>query len=118
MFTRVCLKEFYDVLGKDVKMIYILRDPIARFQSNFTDGKTYGDVPPDYSINDFALKLDNPYLMTSRYHYQLNFFLNFYPLENILLLTAEDLKENPLKVLNEVSDFLGIEKFDNYFSGE
>ncbi len=107
--------RIFDVLGGDVKMIYILRDPIKRFESNFTDGKTYRDVPPDYSINDYAKVTDNPYLMTSNYHYQINAYLEKFKLENILFLTSEELQSNPLKVLNEIADFLAIESFDKYF---
>ena len=107
--------RIYDVLGKDVKLIYLLRDPIQRFQSNFTDGKTYRDIPPDYSINEYAKIPDNPYLMTSRYAFQLEFFIKKFSLDQILVVTTEKLEREPLKVLNEIADFLDIDHFDDFF---
>lgn len=97
-----------ETLSENVKLIYIVRDPIDRFQSNFTDSKTYGDIPSSYSINEFIeAKLENnPLLKTSMYFYQIESFLSHFDLKNMYFLKAEDLKNNPQITMNALFDFL------------
>ena len=100
-----------ECLGTDIKLIYIVRDPINRFQSNFTDSKTYGDIPSSYSINTFIEEklADNPLVKTSMYYYQIEAFLSCFSLKNIYFLKAEDLKKNPQETMNRLFYFLDLE---------
>lgn len=100
-----------DCLGTDIKLVYIVRDPIDRFQSNFTDSKTYGDIPSSYSINSFIEERldDNPLLKTSMYYYQIENYLAHFDLSTMYFLKAEDLKQNPQATLDLLFEFLGLE---------
>lgn len=97
-------------LGNDVKLIYIVRDPVKRFQSNFTDSKTYGDVPSSYSINQFIEEglEKNPLIKTSLYFFQIEAYLKLFKLKNILFLTADELRNEPQITMNKVFCFLNL----------
>lgn len=97
-------------LSENVKFIYIVRDPIDRFQSNFTDSKTYGDIPSSYSINEFIeAKLENnPLLKTSMYYYQIENYLSHFDLKNMYFLKADDLKQTPQATMDLLFEFLGL----------
>lgn len=97
-------------LGKNIKLIYIVRDPVDRFQSNFTDSKTYGDIPSSYSINQFIEEgiEDNPFVKTSSYYFQIKDYLALFDKENFYFLKAEDLKSNPQKEMDKLYQFLGL----------
>jgi len=98
-------------LSKDVKLIYIVRNPIDRFQSNFTDSKTYGHTSSSYSINDFVDKPleDNPLLKTSMYFYQIEDYLLHFDLKNMYFLKADDLRNNPQVTMNALFEFLELQ---------
>ncbi|NRD20818.1 sulfotransferase domain-containing protein [Winogradskyella eckloniae] len=98
-------------LGDDVKIIYIVRDPIDRFQSNYTDSKTYGDIPSSYSINTFVASNleENPFVKTSMYYYQIQEYLKYFDLKNMYFLKAEDLKSEPQTAMTGLFEFLGLE---------
>ena len=104
-------------LGLDIKIIYLLRNPIKRFVSNFTDGKTYKHIPPDYSINQFVKNnpLDqNPYILTSSYYYQLSTYMERFSLRNILIVEYEELTKNTNKVMTEVFNFLKLKNWETH----
>jgi hypothetical protein len=97
-------------LGDSVRFIYLVRDPIKRFQSNFTDSKTYGDIPSAYSINRFIEEglEDNPLLKTGMYYYQMEPYLSLFERKSFYFLKAEDLKLRPQKTLNGIFEFLDL----------
>ncbi len=100
-----------NTLSDSVRIIYLLRDPIARFKSNFTDSKTYGDIPPNYDINRFIEEkaLDNnPFILTSSYFYQLSPYTSLFPKEHIMLIEFEQLISNPPAVFDQVASFLDL----------
>lgn len=98
-------------LGSDVKLIYIVRDPIDRFQSNFTDSKTACEIPSTYSINKFIEDdIDNnPLLKTSMYYYQIEDFVSNFDLKNMYFLKANDLKRDPQTTMDLLFEFLDLE---------
>lgn len=92
----------------EVKLIYILRDPIERYKSHILENY-YGDPPDDIYYN---LESDH-YLKTGLYYMQLQAYLPYFPLEQIHILTLEDLKEDRLNTLNKVFRFLGVKELKN-----
>ena len=96
----------------DVKLIYILRDPIERYKSHILESY-HCDPLEDI---EYSQQSDN-YLKTSLYGMQLKAFLEYFSLKQIHLLTLEDLQRDRLKELNKIFDFLGVKRIldSSYF---
>ena len=101
-------------LKNDVKFIYLLRDPIDRFCSNYTDSKIYGDIPPGLSIDKFVCNTDitqNPIALTGRYYDQISAFRAYFKDKQILFIEFERLIKDTEFVLKDISDFLQLDPF-------
>ena len=94
----------------EVKVIYILRDPIDRIISHLHHN-LYRDRIKLKNINQEVL--ENPsYISTSKYYFQISPYLELFERKNILFVNLENLKNNPSKTLNEICDFLGVGEFN------
>lgn len=91
----------------DAKLIYILRDPIERTVSHYLHDYLRGreQRPLAEALRSFD---DNPYLSASRYHMQLERYLQHYPRSQILILATEDLRDDAHLTLERVIEFLGV----------
>jgi hypothetical protein len=92
----------------DIRLIFLARDPIDRAVSNFLHNVAKGRV----NSSDFATyfdDLDNPALVTSRYAYQLEPFVQAYGLDRILVMASEDLRDDRAATLKRVFAFLGVD---------
>jgi len=92
----------------DVKLIYLVRDPIERIRSHYvhevdrgTENRTFPEA-----LSDLAA---NPYLDQSKYAMQLEQYLKFFPKERILVVASEDLLARKEWVLQKVFGFLGVD---------
>ena len=96
------------VLGSP-KLIYIVRDPIDRILSEYTQ---ILDLWPDARSFEMAdIQSTTPY-HCSCYSTQLSHYLKLFPKENILMLVLERLNAKPVETLQQVFRFLGVdEKF-------
>ncbi|TVQ45339.1 MAG: sulfotransferase [Gloeocapsa sp. DLM2.Bin57] len=92
------------------KLIYILRDPIERIISHYVH--RYADGRENCSITevlaDFENNPYNPYVCRSRYYWQLEQYLRYFPSSNILILTSEQLEHFPQKTLQTIFRFLAV----------
>jgi hypothetical protein len=52
---------------------------------------------------------DNDYIELSLYHFQLAQYLTFFPIEQLLVIASEDLRDMRHKTLERVFRFLGVE---------
>jgi hypothetical protein len=95
----------------DIKLIFIMRDPIVRIESSFRElhnsGPFYGVYPP-FDLGD-ALLSHPDILDDTRYWSRLNNFRDHMPPENILVIFLEDLQRNAPDVLARCYDFLGVD---------
>lgn len=92
----------------DARLIYLVRDPIERYRSHLVEnyiGETKDSISHNISCDT--------YVKTGMYHYQLTFFLEFYPVERILVIDADDLRDDRLATMNRVFDFLGVTPLDD-----
>lgn len=97
----------------DVKLIYLLRDPIdliiSGYMNNLARGRETGTLEE---------VLTNPvghnYVNACRYHMQLQAFLNYYPMERIHILTNHELKYERRDTLASVFRFVGVD--DTFYS--
>ncbi len=89
-----------------VRLVYIVRDPIARIRSHYQTRFAEGieRLPFEQAV------FENPiYLNYSRYALQIDQYLDYFPREQLLLITAEDLRSHRLETVQRVYDFLGVD---------
>ena len=89
----------------DLKLIYIMRQPVERVISNYSHNLVRGLVkaPPE------AVVFNDPvYINRSRYAVQLRPYLELFPRENLLLLLFEDYIADQPSTLRKIAAFLGI----------
>jgi hypothetical protein len=90
----------------DVRLIYVVRDPIVRLRSHYEHRVKTGaeTAPPETAL------FDNPiYLDTSRYGMQLEQYLDHFPREQVLVVTSEGLKAQRRATVQQVYSFLGVD---------
>ncbi len=104
--------RIHDLLP-DMRLIYLVRDPIERIISHYTHNIAEGRE--QRSINEALADLnDNHYAMCSRYFWQLEHYLQYYPREQILVLKSSDLRINRKKTLQRVFRFLRVD--DSFYT--
>lgn len=100
-------KRIFEVLP-DVKLIYLLRDPIERIVSHHSH--QWIDQNETQPINcAFDNLTDNHYVETSRYGQQLQEFLNHFPGDQILTLSSQKLQSDRTPTLQTIFKFLGVD---------
>ena len=73
----------------DVRLVYVVRDPIARIRSHYQTKVAEGSEKAPFSDAVFG----NPiYLDYSRYAMQIEQYLEHFPREQLLVITSEDLR--------------------------
>lgn len=88
------------------RFIYMLRNPLKRIESQVRHGLFAGwGESLDVTIPEDAINF-------SSYAMQLDKYLEFFPIDNIILITLEEFKQDPHTVLSRICDFL---KIDNDF---
>jgi len=92
----------------DVKMIYIVRDPIKRYASHILESY-HCDSSSDVRYSQES----GNYLKTSMYGMQLKAYLTYFDKNQIHILSLEDLQQNRLEALNEIFRFLEVSLLDN-----
>lgn len=97
------LPRMQDMLSTP-KIVYLIRDPVARAVSHFIHEWTMGVMPADIE-KAFAT---HPELVSyGCYAEQIAPYIKAYGAENILILTLEEMKTHPQQVLEQVCRFLG-----------
>ena len=92
----------------EVKMIYVVGDPVARVVSHYVqlysillENRGFSTVVQDWD------QPNNPYVAPSRYTTQLEQYLEYFPLEQILVIDQEALRHEREDTLREIFEFLG-----------
>lgn len=86
------------------RFIYMLRNPLTRIESQLRHGLFAGwGKSLDAGIPEYAINI-------SSYAMQLDQYLKYFPIDNIMLVTLEEFKHNPDVVLSRICQFLGINK--------
>lgn len=93
----------------DARLIYLVRDPIQRVVSHYLQRLSLGleHRPLAEALADASP--DNPLVTRSRYHWQLQQFLPFYPLTRILVVAAEELYHHRQATLRRIFAFLDVD---------
>ncbi|MGD1712187.1 sulfotransferase domain-containing protein [Dapis sp. BLCC M172] len=97
--------RMYSILP-EVKLIYVLRDPIQRLLSHYVYNYFKGRESGPFSkvIKD----INSNYIQTSKYYFQIQAFLEYYSDQQLLVVESEQLFKNPAMVVSNIFNFLGI----------
>lgn len=91
----------------DAKLIYIVRDPIERIQSEYEHRRFRGERRP---LEECLASLSSsPYAARSRYWMQLERYLRFFPSERILVVDQNDLLVRRSQQMREILGFSGVD---------
>jgi len=113
------IKRIYD-FNKEMKLIYILRNPIQRaYSSYFYQIKDLLENLPFEKALEIEEKRTNAttrvdpfsYKRRGLYFHVISSYLKYFPRENLQVLLLDDLNSSPVKTCNKIFDFLEIEKF-------
>jgi hypothetical protein len=88
------------------KFIYIMRNPIERIESHYTHGKAQGWQSTQKPLTK---EIDKELLEASQYARQIEEYYQRFPRDHILLLNFEDLKTDPLNLVQKVCYFLEVD---------
>jgi Sulfotransferase family len=87
------------------RLVYVVRDPIARMQSMYMHQVSAGR---ERRRAEVAL-LDDRYLAPSRYGFQLAAFLDHFDRSQVLVIASEVLRDQPREALSAVFDHLAVD---------
>jgi hypothetical protein len=90
----------------DVRLIYVVRDPIDRMRSHYQHRVALGAEREPLRQ---AVLQNRIYLNCSRYALQLEQYLEHFPRDQVLVVTSEGLRHNRRAVLRRVYAFLGVD---------
>ena len=93
----------------DAKLIFLVRDPLERIVSQYLHDYSTGkeDRPIEQTLADGIST--HPYVVRSRYFFQLEQYLPCFPLERILVLAQEDLLHDRARTMRRVFEFVGVD---------
>jgi len=91
----------------DAKIIYLVRDPIARTESWWMQKRRNGD-PVHYDFSTALRRSPELLVDTSDYWTETQRFLHCFPHENFLVVFAEDLLAEPRTEIERILDFIGV----------
>lgn len=113
----------------NMKIIVILRNPIERAYSHWNmerqkkndnlsfKAAIYNEVKRSDEVLPYQHRIFS-YIDRGHYLPQLRRIWAYFPKEQVLVIKSESLKEHPNDVLSEVTDFLGIKRFNRVESKE
>jgi len=94
-----------------VKLIFSLRDPVARMYSHYWEERKAGWPLPDFET---MVTTHHPrfeyYRWVSSYHLHLERYLSVFPGEQVGVFLFDDLSANPQVYLREVYRFIGVDE--------
>jgi hypothetical protein len=91
----------------DVRIVYLVRHPLHRMRSEYLHRLLNGKEARPL---DEAVQADPSYLDTSRYALQIDRYLEHFASEQLLVLTAEQLRHARRASLDRVQEFLGLDR--------
>jgi hypothetical protein len=93
----------------EVRLLYIVRDPIERIISQYSQQRADGDRR---SFEERMSEYDNPdnsIVCPSRYATQIEQYLTFFPMSQLLVIDQQHLKHRRRSTLRRIFTFLGVD---------
>jgi hypothetical protein len=91
----------------DVRLVYVIREPVARIVSHYRYALTEGWETR--SIDEAVLADSAEYVAPSRYAMQLERYLARFQRDQLLVITSEDLRDRRAATLASVYRFIGVD---------
>ncbi len=105
-FTEDVVKRIHDY-NPDMKLIYVVRDPIDRYISHYMKRVQTGIETRTFDQTVENLESE-ACAWQGRYHYQIGKYLERFPRSSIMVKSMDELKKNPEPVITDISNFLSI----------
>ena len=112
--SETAIKRLYEH-NKKCKIIFILREPVARAFSSYSMEKSNGWLDRDFSelraiidnnqIDDVMYKL---FIKLGLYAEHLEIIYKYFPKEQVKIIFFEDLKSNSDKIVKEIYKWIGV----------
>lgn len=99
------------VIGPDVRIIYLTRDPIHRIVSHYHH--LWGLEIENRPLNE-AVRESREYVAYSRYNWQVTPWINEFGQENVKIVRFEDYLANRERELADLCNFLGVDLSINH----
>jgi hypothetical protein len=91
----------------EIKLIYVVRDPIERFVSHYLQ-RTKAGLETKKFDNMFESLEHVFYAWQGRYFYQLSQYLNYFDKEQIYVTSFDQIKDNPNQIMHELFKYLDV----------
>jgi hypothetical protein len=104
---RGVAERMREVLGKDVRLIYMVRDPIDRMLSHYLHnvGGGYDDRPLEAALAD----PESSYVSRGRYFFQLEPYLATFGADRVEIVAREELKDARPETMRRAFEFLQVD---------
>lgn len=91
----------------EARLVYLLRHPLERIESHYRQAVGEWGLTDDI---DTAVR-ENPgeFVVPSRYGHQVQCWLDAYPADQLLVVTAEDLRADPATTMARVFEFIDVD---------
>jgi hypothetical protein len=93
------------VLGPDIKLVYIIREPVSRIVSQHHHFAT--NVECSATVDEFFRLNEHHCVEFTRYAMQLGLWLDHYPMSSVRVLIFEEYTKRRREVIEELAPFLG-----------
>jgi Sulfotransferase domain len=93
-------------LMPEARLVYLVRHPIERFRSGYLDEVRRGR---QHNPIETTLASNPGYLAASKYAMQIEQYLEYFPRDQLLVVTSEDLRWQRAATMQVVHAFLGVD---------
>ncbi|MDY6896691.1 MAG: sulfotransferase domain-containing protein [Cyanobacteriota bacterium] len=93
----------------DLKLIYIVRNPIEMIESYWIEVRSHGSEEVHYDFNVAVRKNRNRLINVANYWRQIGLYREYFADEQIHIVFLEDLKANQSQVIRDCYVFLGVD---------
>ena len=96
-----------ELLGSDVRLVYVVRDPIDRMLSHYLHN--VGGGYEDRSLVDALSDPESSYVARSRYFFQVEPYLEEFGADRVQIIGREELKADRPGTMRRTFEFLGVD---------
>lgn len=112
MYYPEAVERIHNLLGYDIKFVFLLRNPVQRAYSDYRMHQRVGlyAKPFEDFIAGAPLPKDLDFVNKGLYAHQIGRFLRYYPVEHMKFVIFEEFIKNQEQILKEIFDFLGVDR--------